>query len=432
MRRGFILNLVILLFLLLLAFLPWLLMLNIESQSVANNCPPGSGSPPPGYCGELYSYGFGLGLLGSVTTPILLGITAFYILVVILLFLFQWNRSRNSGKPVPQFLRGMMWSTVATIGVALLGTAGILVVNWYQVSFISACKGLPSVAIQSNRNNGDLALAVKLTEPRGTLQQYAILTVTPEGEETGIVTRLPGSRDPAWSPDGKQLAFVAQPESDKEWSLFISDATGQFPQTVITGNLEISKPTWTPDGTELMIRRWLEPSGNPDHEIFLVDLKSVTQERIPGGKTFDGDMQVSPDGNQIVFVSDRNNTNDIYVMNMDGSNVRQLTFNSSMEIDPDWSPDGKWIVFSSNRESSPVKNNYNLYIMAPDGTNQCQLTNGEGSEWHPVWSPDGQWIAYISLLDSKAKIIRPDGTGEKAIELNRPLSDMLSLDWKPK
>ena len=220
MKRGIILNLVILFILLLLAFLPWLLMLNIESQSVANNCPPGSGSPPPGTCGELYSYGFGLGLLGTVTTPILLGITVIYILVVILLFLFQWNKSRKSGKPVSSFLRGMMWSTAATLGIALLGTAGILVVNWYKVSFISACKGLPSIAIQSDKSNGDLALAVKLTEPQGTLQQYAILTVTPDGDETGIVSRLPGSRDPAWSPDGKQLAFVAQPESDKTMVAF--------------------------------------------------------------------------------------------------------------------------------------------------------------------------------------------------------------------
>ena len=74
-------------------------------------------------------------------------------------------------------------------------------------------------------------------------------------------------------------------------------------------------------------------------------------------------------------------------------------------------------------------NNYNLFIMHPDGSNQCQLTSAPGSEWEPVWSPDGEWIAFISLLESKAFRIRPDGSQLTPIDLSMDIVDMLDLDW---
>jgi TolB protein len=324
----------------------------------------------------------------------------------------------------------MVYRTGAVVGVALLGTIVVLVINWYKVSFISSCNGLPSQPVRSNSSNGWLAMGVKLPEPQGTLQQFAILKVSPDGKEIETLSRLPGSRDPAWSPDGNSLAFISQPASKDQWELNMMDVNGNEPAIILQSDLELATPTFSPEGKTLLVQRWLEQSGNPDHEIFSVNLQTRQSTRIPGGDTFDGNMRVSPDGKQIVFVSNRNNSDDIYVMNMDGSHVRQLTFNSSREIDSDWSPDGQWIVFASNRGSSSTQNNYNLFIMATDGTNQCQLTDATGSEWQPVWSPDGLWIAYISLLESKAYVIHPDGTGITPIEISIPIADLLSIDWQ--
>jgi Tol biopolymer transport system component len=116
-------------------------------------------------------------------------------------------------------------------------------------------------------------------------------------------------------------------------------------------------------------------------------------------------------------------------MNANGSRLQRLTRGASSEVDPAWSPDGQWIVFASNRGSPAGRSNYNLYIMAPDGANQCRLTNGAGSYRQPAWSPDGSWIAYISLLETQAYLIQPDGAQEIPLPVDEALFNLLSLDW---
>ena len=130
-----------------------------------------------------------------------------------------------------------------------------------------------------------------------------------------------------------------------------------------------------------------------------------------------------------MFVSDRDGNDEIYLMNIDGSNARRLTNNPANDIHPAWSPDGRWIVFASTRGSGMAMNNYNLYIMAADGRSQCQLTSGETPEWKPVWSPDGQWIAYLALYERELHLARPDGTETRPFPLPVDVDDIYSLDW---
>ena len=277
--------------------------------------------------------------------------------------------------------------------------------------------------------NGLLAAGIKLPEPQGTLYQFRIISVTSNGEEINSLSSLPGSMDPAWSPDGKKLAFVARPAGESLWELHISDTSIQSDQVVYSSDTEIESPAWSPDGNSLYFHGWLEKDPNPDIEIFRLNLDTGISTRIPGSPEFDGDAHPSPDGSQIAFVSQRDHSSDIYTMNTDGSNVQRLTRHPDVDFNPAWSPDGNWIVFSSSRGSSTALNNYNLYVMQPDGSNQCQLTSAPGSEWEPVWSPDGQWIAFISLLDSKAFRIKPDGSQLTPIDISMNISGLLDLDW---
>jgi len=78
-------------------------------------------------------------------------------------------------------------------------------------------------------------------------------------------------------------------------------------------------------------------------------------------------------------------------MNVDGSNVRRLTYNDAIDNKPSWSPDGTKIAFASDRDG-----NSEIYVMNADGTNQTRLTNNPALDGGPVWSPDSTKIAFAS------------------------------------
>ena len=116
---------------------------------------------------------------------------------------------------------------------------------------------------------------------------------------------------------------------------------------------------------------------------------------------WDIDPDWSPDGNRIVFASNRHGNYEIYIMDADGSNQLRLTSNDVADTSPAWSPDGSRIAFVSNRNSTPE-----IFIMSADGTSVSRLTGGSS----PDWSPDGNWIVFVSNYN--IHIINVDGTGE--------------------
>ncbi|MFN8454862.1 MAG: LpqB family beta-propeller domain-containing protein [Anaerolineae bacterium] len=102
----------------------------------------------------------------------------------------------------------------------------------------------------------------------------------------------------------------------------------------------------------------------------------------------------SPDGHQIAFFSLRSGNNDIWVMDDDGQNQRQLTTAPGDDRRPAWSPDGKYLAFDSDRTGQR-----NIWVMEANGQNQRQLTNSPAHHSFPAWSPDGSQIAFYAYQD---------------------------------
>ena len=97
---------------------------------------------------------------------------------------------------------------------------------------------------------------------------------------------------------------------------------------------------------------------------------------------------------QIAFMSHRDGNWEIYVMDTNGGNQRNLSKNGFDEWDPSWSPDGKWIAFVSDRNDRGW--NRQIYVMDTNGGNQRRLTNNHHDDRSPSWSPDGKRIAFVS------------------------------------
>lgn len=100
----------------------------------------------------------------------------------------------------------------------------------------------------------------------------------------------------------------------------------------------------------------------------------------------------SPDGKKLIFTGQRNNTYDIYSVDIASKVETQLTENPTLDDGPEYSPDGKYIYFNSVRTGT-----MKIWRMKPDGSNEEQITFDEYNDWFPHFSPDGKWILYVSF-----------------------------------
>ncbi len=134
----------------------------------------------------------------------------------------------------------------------------------------------------------------------------------------------------------------------------------------------------------------------------------------------------SPDGKRIAFVSKTDQAQQIFSINANGSDLRQLTHTVAPTYGPDWSPDGTHIVYNSNASGSDQ-----LYTMNADGSSQTQITSRGTDNWGAAWSPDGNWIAFNSSRDGNWDIytIHPDGSGEQ--RLTDDAAREFSPTWSP-
>jgi len=141
---------------------------------------------------------------------------------------------------------------------------------------------------------------------------------------------------------------------------------------------------------------------------------------------------LSPDGTSIVFTSTKDGDLDIYTMNVDGTNVKQLTNTRGYDGGPWWSPDGKQIVYRAHHpKDSTELAQYNellannmirpskveLFVMNADGSNNRQITNLGGANFGPTWTPDGTRIMFASNYENPRSrdfnlfVVNLDGTG---------------------
>ena len=210
-----------------------------------------------------------------------------------------------------------------------------------------------------------------------------------DGRNQRRVTVNPASdRHPAWSPEGKKIAFVSNRNNRNKGhrQIWAIDADGKNPNRLTDGLVD-SFPDWSPDGKKILYDAHLDPE---EHNLAPAGITVMDTDGNNKRLLTDEGAHPSwsPDGKRIAFVSGRNEkVNHIYVMDADGQNQIELTHDFVHKRLPSWSPDGKRIAYVGDNV---------IWVVDSDGANQRQLTNIITEE-HPTWSPDSESIAFHSF-----------------------------------
>ena len=153
-----------------------------------------------------------------------------------------------------------------------------------------------------------------------------------------------------------------------------------------------------------------------DFDIFVADLQGNIIKQLTNENGYDAEATVSPKGNKIVFTSDRSGDLELYTMNIDGSNINQITFDLGYDGGAFFSPDGQHLIFRSSRPKTqediteykqllseglvkPTK--MELYICRVDGSELKQITNLGNANWAPFFHPSGKKVIFSSNHKSK-------------------------------
>ena len=273
-----------------------------------------------------------------------------------------------------------------------------------------------------------------------------IYLMNPNGAPIRQLTEAPGyDEQPAWSPDGQKITFVshqdqlqlmAEEDDFFRGEIYLINADGTNPLN-LTQSLKKPDlyPDWSPDGQQIAftsVKLFNKPifvGGQPNWgnlDIWVMEVDGGNPRNLTDHDARDSAPDWSPDGQRIAFTSNRNGNFDIYMMDSDGGNLIRLTIHRAKDGVPDWSPDGQQIAFTSDRDG-----NFDIYVMNADGTNPINLTNHLAEDTNPSWSPDGTRIAFETDRDGNFEIYVMDADGATPINLSNDPAWDSGPAWGP-
>jgi Tol biopolymer transport system component len=283
--------------------------------------------------------------------------------------------------------------------------------------------------------------------------------IAADGSDRGLLTAPPSPKgtdaEPAWSPDGAQVAVVHERNGVDDFyrsriDLLSSDGSNRQSVTDLQSKTWVSSPQWSPDGSGLAFTRFTRRSGRYTSSIVVRDLGAAGAEHVVIRQRLDRRLssvwrpEWSPDGESLLYSAswlDRHAyfRSSVYTVPADGGQPALFMGGAHSAT---FSPDGSRIAYVSIADrngstcgSDECSYNGELYVRDADGGSKLRLTRSKGDDMGPDWSPDGTRIAFASNRNF------PDGTGHElySIEpdgscltwLTNGTADSVDPDWSP-
>ncbi len=298
------------------------------------------------------------------------------------------------------------------------------------ISF-SACKNETS-----NTSDSTTESAIKLNENKDTL-------IYPEETHFKSIRQITFGGDNAeayWSFDDKQLVFQS---NNAKWNvgcdqMFLMNANETFtdsiaPPMISTGKGRTTCAYFLPDNKHIIYASThLGDENCPDtplrkngkyiwpiydsYDIFVSDLEGNIVKQLTNEIGYDAEPTVSPKGDKIVFTSTRSGDLELYTMNIDGTDVKQITSELGYDGGAFFSPDGTKLIFRSSRPKTEKEikdykdllaeglvepTEMELYICNADGSDMRQLTDLGNANWSPFFHPSGEKILFSSNFEAE-------------------------------
>ncbi len=293
-----------------------------------------------------------------------------------------------------------------------------------------------------------------------------IFTMNIDGSNSKLVSTGEGRTTCGYFfPDGKKIVYASTHDDDDDcppradrskgytwevynaYDIYIANADGSKPKKLAASKGYDAEATISPDGKNIVFTS----SRDGDLELYIMDADGKNVRRLTNDKGYDGGAFFSADGKMIVYRAHhpidpakikegedflkqelvKPSQMELFTINVDGSNKRQITNNGAANFAPFFTPDGKKIIFASN-VNDPNGYNFDLFLVDLHGKNIEQVTFGPGFDGFPMFSPDGKKLVFVSSRNAQSKrefnIFLADWVPDSAVQFIKKHVDYLASD----